>query len=40
MISEENIIRPRMSVTENECIPNGSNDKNVNNESKYMNEDK
>ena len=40
MISEENIFRPRMSATVNEYAPIFSDDMNVNNESKNMNEDK
>ena len=37
---DENIIRPRMSATAKECMTNMSDDKNKDNESKVMNEDK
>ena len=40
MITEEIIIRPRMSATEKEHTPNFSDDNNVNDESKATNEDK
>ena len=39
-ISEETILRPRMSETEKEYVPNVSEDKNEINERKGMNEDK
>ena len=40
IMSEENIIIPRMNATEKEQMPNVSNYKKENNESKAINEDK
>ena len=40
IISEENIIRSRMSATEKEHTPNVSDEKNTNNKGKFTNEDK
>ena len=40
VISEEHILRTRMSATEKELAPNVSDDKNMNNKSKAVNEDK
>ena len=40
MISEDNIVMPRMSATAKEHAPNVSDDKNMNNKSKAVNEDK
>ena len=40
MIREENSFKSRMSETENELMPKGLEDKNMDNESKVTNEDK
>ena len=40
MISEENIIKTRMSKTAKECAPNGLHDQNIDKDSKVANDDK